>query len=180
MMILLIAIILGIVGIDQLTKWLTVINLEEYETIPLWENVFHFTFYKNDGAAFGMLDDHRWVFMSFSTIAIIGICVYLFAFRPKSRYLQITLAMLAGGGIGNMIDRILLGYVIDFIDVRLIHFAIFNVADSFITVSAFMLMGYLILDTVREFKEEKAKAQKAAESDTTTQETELQDDGTAE
>lgn len=180
-MILLIAIILGIVGIDQLTKWLTVINLEEYETVPVWRNVFHFTFYKNDGAAFGILDgpNQRWIFMTFSTLAIIGICVYLFAFRPKSRYLQITLAMMVGGGIGNMIDRVLLGYVIDFIDVRLIHFAIFNVADSFITVSAFMLMGYLILDTVREFKEEKAKALKAAEECAATEETESQD-GTAE
>ena len=169
-----------IVVADQVSKILVVANIPLRSSVEVIPNIFRFTYIQNDGAAFGMLDDHRWVFMSFSTIAIIGICVYLFAFRPKNRYLQITLAMLAGGGIGNMIDRILLGYVIDFIDVRLIHFAIFNVADSFITVSAFMLMGYLILDTVREFKEEKAKAQKAAESDTTTQETELQDDGTAE
>ena len=168
-MILLIAIILGIIGLDQLTKWLTVINLEEYETIPIWENVFHFTFYKNDGAAFGILDgpNQRWIFMVFSTVAIIGLLVYLFAFRPQSRYVQITLAMIVGGGIGNMIDRILLGYVIDFIDVRLIHFAIFNVADSFITVGAFMLMGYLIWDMIREYKAEKAK-QTAAIAETVT------------
>ena len=157
-MILLIAIILGIIGLDQLTKWLTVINLEEYQTVPLWKDVFHFTFYKNDGAAFGILDgpNQRWIFMVFSALAIVGLLVYLFAFRPKSRYVQITLAMIVGGGIGNMIDRTLLGYVIDFIDVRLINFAIFNVADSFVTVGAFMLMGYLIWDMVRELKAEQA------------------------
>ena len=163
MMILLIAIILGIVGIDQLTKWLTVINLEEYETIPLWENVFHFTFYKNDGAAFGMLDDHRWGFMTFSTVAIIGICVYLFAFRPKSRYLQITLAMMVGGGIGNMIDRVLLGYVIDFIDFCAFPNLwkwVFNIADSCVCVGTFMLSLWLIIDTVKAYKLEKAQKER--------------------
>ena len=165
-MLLLIAIILGIVGLDQLTKWLTVINLEEYESFPLWKDVLHFTFYKNDGAAFGILDapNQRWIFMTFSTVAIIGLLVYLFAFRPKSRFVQITLAMIIGGGIGNMIDRVLLGYVIDFIDVTLINFAIFNVADSFVTVGAFMLMGYLTWDMIREFKAEQAM-KAAAETD---------------
>lgn len=156
-MILLIAIIFGVIALDQLTKWLAVIYLEGAPSFPLWQDVLHFTYTRNEGAAFGIFSNQRWVFMVFSTVAIIALLVVLFAYRPKSRYVQITLAMIAGGGIGNMIDRIALGYVIDFIDFTLIDFAIFNVADSFVTVGAFMLMGYLIMDIVRESKAEKAK-----------------------
>ena len=115
-MILLIAIIAGSVVLDQLTKWLAVIYLSGEPSFPLWKDVFHLTFVKNEGAAFGMLSDHRWVFMIFSTVAIIALAVYLFRFPPKSRFVQITLAIIIGGGIGNMIDRVWLGYVVDFTD----------------------------------------------------------------
>lgn len=179
-MILLIAIILGSVALDQLTKWLAVAYLQGQPSFPIWQDVLHLTFAKNEGAAFGMLSDHRWVFMIFSSVAIIGLTVYLFRFRPKSRYVQITLAMIIGGGIGNMIDRIALGYVVDFIDFTLIDFAIFNVADSFVTVGAFMLMGYLVADTVRELKTEQAKknAVLTNESDADTNSETERDDGT--
>ncbi len=168
-MILLIAIILGSIALDQLTKWLAVAFLKGQPSFPIWQDVLHLTFAKNEGAAFGMLSDHRWVFMIFSTVAIIGLLIYLFRFRPKSRYVQITLAMIVGGGIGNMIDRVLLGYVIDFIDFTLINFAIFNVADSFVTVGAFMLMGYLIWDMIREAKaeNERKKAMQTANAEST-------------
>lgn len=167
MILLLIAIMVGIVFTDQLTKWLTVIYLQGEPSFPLWKDVLHFTYAKNEGAAFGMLSNHRWVFMVFSAIAIIGLLIYLFYFRPKSRWIQIPLAMIIGGGIGNMIDRCWLGYVIDFIDFRLINFAIFNVADSFVTVGAFILMGYLFKDMLRELQEERAaKAGKLSPSET--------------
>ena len=177
-MLLLIAIILGSVALDQLTKWLAVEFLQGQPSFPIWQDVLHVTCAKNEGAAFGMLSDHRWVFMLFSTVAIVGLLVYLFRFRPKSRYVQITLAMIVGGGIGNMIDRIALGYVVDFIDFTLINFAIFNVADSFVTVGAFMLMGYLIVDTVREFKAERAQKEAANDTDTVTETDAEQNDGT--
>ncbi len=159
MTLILIAIMVGIVGLDQLTKWLAVICLEGEPSFPLWKDVLHFTYARNEGAAFGILSDNRWVFLVFSTLAIVGILVYLFRFPPKSKFVRIVLAMIVGGGAGNMIDRVLLGYVIDFIDFTLIDFAIFNVADSFITVGAFMLIGYMIWDMVREIREEKAKKQ---------------------
>ena len=75
--------------------------------------------------------------------------------------------LLVGGGIGNMIDRVYLGYVIDFIDVRLINFAVFNIADSFVTVGAFLFMGYMIYDTVMEYKREKETAAKKQEAENT-------------
>ena len=174
-MILIFAIIIGAVALDQLTKWLTVIYLDYRESFPLWKDVLHFTHERNEGAAFSMLSDQRWVFMTFSTVAIIGLLIYLIFFRPKSKFVQVTLAMIVGGGIGNMIDRIWLGYVIDFIDFTLINFAVFNIADCFITVGAFALMGYLLLDMMREMKQPK-KASVTAQNPTSPVETD--DDGT--
>lgn len=157
MTVVLIAIIVGIVGIDQLTKWLAVIYLQGEPSFPLWREVLHFTYVENTGMAFGMLKDHRWVFMVFSTVSIIALLVYLFRFRPQSRWMQIPMAMIVGGGIGNMIDRIFLGYVIDFIDFTLIDFAVFNIADSFVCVGAGILIVYLLIDLFREIKLERAK-----------------------
>ena len=156
-MILIFAIILGAIALDQWTKWLTVIYLDYRESFPLWKDVLHFTHERNEGAAFSMLSDQRWVFMTFSTVAIIGLLIYLIFFRPKSKYVQITLAMIVGGGIGNMIDRVVLGYVIDFIDFTLIDFAVFNVADSFVCVGAGMMIVYLIADIVKDYKKAKTK-----------------------
>ena len=161
MTVILIAVIAAVIGLDQLTKWLTVVNLAEYESFPLWQDVLHFTYVKNTGMAFGMLKDHRWVFMVFSTIAIVALIVYLFRFRPESRWMQISMAMIIGGGIGNMIDRVFLGYVVDFIDVTLINFAVFNVADSFVCIGAGIMILCLVLDLIKEIKLE--KAQKAEE-----------------
>ena len=157
MTIILIAIIVGVIGIDQLTKWLTVVNLEEWESFPLWPTVFHFTYVKNTGMAFGMMKDHRWVFIVFSTVAIVGLLVYLFRFRPESRWMQVSMALIIGGGIGNMIDRLILGYVIDFLDFTLINFAVFNVADSFVCIGAGMMILYLVKDLIKEIKLERAK-----------------------
>ncbi|MBR5119374.1 MAG: signal peptidase II [Clostridia bacterium] len=157
----LIAVIAAVIGLDQLTKWLTVVNLAEYESFPLWQDVLHFTYVKNTGMAFGMLKDHRWVFMVFSTIAIVALIVYLLCFRPESRWMQVSMAMIIGGGIGNMIDRIFLGYVVDFIDFTLINFAVFNVADSFVCIGAGIMILCLVLDLIKEIKLE--KAQKAEE-----------------
>lgn len=163
-MILIFAIILGIVGLDQLTKALAVIYLQGEPSFPLWQDVLHFTFVKNPGAAFGMLSNARWVFMILSTVAIVGILFYLIKFRPKNKWLTVSLAMIVGGGIGNMIDRVLLGYVVDFIDFTLIDFAVFNVADSFVTVGAGILIVYLICDIVRDYKKNKKVPEKTEET----------------
>lgn len=169
----LIAIIVGAVVLDQLTKWLAVVWLQGEPSFPLWQDVLHFTFVKNEGAAFGMLKDHRWIFMSFSVIAIVAMLIYLFGFSPKNRWIRISLAMVIGGGIGNMIDRILLGYVIDFIDFTLIDFAVFNVADCFVTVGAFSLIGLLLIDIVKE--EKAARIQKASQNGKGSERTDLRE-----
>ncbi|MBR2926250.1 MAG: signal peptidase II [Clostridia bacterium] len=156
-MILFFSILAGSVLLDQLSKWLAVVFLQAQPSVPLWREVLHLTFHTNKGAAWGILADNRWVFMVFSTVAIVGILYYVLRYRPKNPMLLVSLSMIAGGGIGNMIDRIFLGYVIDFIDFTLIDFPIFNIADSFVCVGAGMMMLYLVLDIVREYKKERAE-----------------------
>ena len=155
-------IIAGVIFLDQLSKWLTVINLGLGETMPLIKDVFHFTYVRNTGAAFSMFNqpDQRWIFMSISTISIIALSIYLWKNRNGSKLLGVALSFIIGGGIGNMIDRIVLKYVIDMLDFRLINFAIFNVADSFVCVGVGLFALAVILEEIEEAK--KVKAQKLA------------------
>jgi signal peptidase II len=155
-------IIAGTVFLDQLTKWLTVINLDYLETFPLIENVFHFTYVRNTGAAFSMFSapDQRWIFMSISTVSIILLFVYLWYNRKGSKLLCIAMSFIIGGGIGNMIDRCILKYVIDMLDFRLINFAVFNVADSFVCVGVGLFALAVVLEEIKEIK--KTKAEKLA------------------
>ena len=95
--------------------------------------------------------------MVFSTVAIIGLAIYLFRFCKETKWVKVALAMIIGGGIGNMIDRIALGYVVDFVDFTLIHFAVFNVADSFVSVGAVMLVIWFVRSMVTEYRNEKKK-----------------------
>ena len=145
-------IIVGVIFLDQLTKWLTVINLDFGETFPLIEDVFHFTYVRNTGAAFSIFSepDKRWIFMTISTVALIALSVYLWKSRNGNKLLCIALSLIIGGGFGNMIDRCLLKYVIDFLDFRLINFAVFNVADSFVCIGVGLFALCVILDEVKE------------------------------
>lgn len=154
-------IIVGIIFLDQITKWLTVINLDLGESFPLIENVFHFTYVQNRGAAFGILKDQRWVFLIISTVAIVAMFIMLWKSRKDSKLLCVAISMIIGGGIGNMIDRCLLGYVIDFLDFTLINFAVFNVADSFVCIG----VGLFILELIFEMKKEIQNGKNNAEAD---------------
>lgn len=159
----------GVVFLDQLTKWLTVINLDLGETFPLIKNVFHFTYVRNTGAAFSMFNepDQRWIFMSISSVAIVALFIYLWKNRNGSKLLCVALSFIVGGGIGNMIDRCMLKYVIDMLDFRLINFAVFNIADSFVCVGVGLFALQVILEEIAEMKKEKAAklAQAGAESE---------------
>ncbi len=150
------AIILGGIGVDQLTKWLAATFLKQVGTFPIVENVLHLTYHTNKGMAFGMLDTHRWVFMSVSTVTILALTFLLYAgFVRANKFYTVSLSLIISGGIGNMIDRFFLGYVIDFIDFRLINFAIFNGADSFVCIGAGLLIFALIKDVISEAKNQK-------------------------
>ena len=161
-----IAIMVLVVFLDQLTKYLTILFLKPMPTLPIIEDVIHLTYVENTGAAFGMMKDQRWLFMIVSTVAIVIMLVYLFKKKTQPKLENVAISFIVGGGIGNMIDRVLLGYVVDMIDFRLINFAVFNVADSFVCVGAGLLMLYVILSAVKEYKEEKAKKLALEEGET--------------
>ena len=161
------AVIIVTVFLDQLTKYLTVLHLKPIDTYPVIEDVFHFTYVENTGAAFGMMKDARWIFMITSTVAIIGILAYMihraYVKKVKMPWMEaLSLSLIVGGGIGNMIDRTVLGYVVDMIDCRFIDFAVFNVADSFVCIGAGLMILYLLIEMRKELKAEKA-AKLAAE-----------------
>ena len=149
------AIILAGIALDQLTKWLAVRFLSPITTQPLIKNVLHLTYVENRGAAFGMLANHRWVFIMISSVTILLLLGALYAGYLSGKLYKVSVSMIISGGIGNMIDRILLGYVVDFIDFRLINFAVFNGADSFVCIGAGLLILALIKDIINESKTKK-------------------------
>lgn len=153
------------VGIDQITKYLAVKYLLPIGTFPIIEDVLHLTYVENTGAAFGMMKDSRWIFMTVSTVAIIAIAYVLYKYGLEMPFASFCLSMILGGGIGNMIDRIALGYVVDFVDFRLINFAVFNGADSFVCVGAFLLIIYLFSDIVKESKAAKNTTEEEKEKE---------------
>lgn len=148
----------GGILVDQITKILVVNLMDVGQTVPIIEDFFHITSHRNLGAAFGILSDHRWVFMVISTLAIIGIGVYLFGFCKERMLFKVGLSLIISGGIGNMIDRIFRDDgVVDMIDFRGIWGYIFNVADALVCVGAGVVMLSVILDLIKEYKKKKAK-----------------------
>ena len=160
-MLLWILIIAASVILDQVSKLLVVSNMEYNQSIVLIKNIFSLHYIHNEGAAFGMLQDQRWIFLIISSVTIVAMAVYLWKSRRDSKLLCIALSMIIGGGIGNMIDRCLLGYVIDFLDFTLINFAVFNVADSFVCIG----VGLFILELIFEMKKEIENGKNKADAD---------------
>lgn len=169
--------ILGMVAIDQISKHLVMNFLDREQPFVLINGILQFSYVENDGAAMGMFGDHRWVFMIVSTVGIIALLFYLWKFPPESKLACAALAMIIGGGIGNMIDRCLYmgtlpstvgkNVVIDFIDFcpfPEIWPWVFNIADSFVCVGAGILMAWCVWSLVIEIKNEKAhKAEQATQ-----------------
>lgn len=130
---------------DIVSKYLVVQLLVPLgRSVTIIPGVLDFTFVKNYGAAFGMMSNSRWIFMSVSVVFIFVLIYVLKQSYSKSKLYNVSLAMLLGGGIGNMIDRIFVGYVVDFIEVTFVDFAVFNIADSCITIGAALFAVYLV------------------------------------
>ena len=134
------SITLIIIFIDQITKFLIKINFELNQTLPILKNIFHLTYIHNFGAGFGILQQQRFILIFISIIVIGFILFYLDRIKEKERLLQILVGFILGGTIGNLIDRIAYGYVIDFLDFRV--WPIFNFADSFVTIGVIGLIIY--------------------------------------
>lgn len=128
--------------IDQLSKYFVVKYLKHIGSFPIINNVFHFTYVENRGAAFGILQN-RTLFFIIITVIVGTILIYSIVKIPGSTFYKFALSMILGGAVGNLIDRVRLGYVVDFIDFKFFP-AVFNLADSMIVVGAFLLCYILI------------------------------------
>jgi len=129
--------------LDQLSKVLATQNILLNESLPVIDNVFHLTLIHNKGAAFGIFKNQTVLFILVSLLAIVIILYNLKKKKEKRLGISVvSLALILGGALGNFIDRVLLGYVVDFLDFRI--WPVFNIADSAITVGA-ILLGYTIL-----------------------------------
>lgn len=135
-----------LVALDQYTKYLAVVHLKDKPAFNIINGVLELNYLENKGAAFGMLQNQK-PFFIFVAVVIIGVIGYVLFKTPdgkKYRILHLLLSLIAAGAIGNMIDRIRLDYVVDFIYFVLINFPIFNVADIYVTVSTVMLVFLLL------------------------------------
>ena len=154
--------IVALVVVDQVSKLMVSYLLAPIGSVDIIPDVFRFTYVENKGAAFGMLSDNRWIFMVTSVIAILALLVYLWKFRPDSILACTAISMIIAGGIGNMIDRVALGYVIDYLDFCAfpnLWMWVFNIADVCVCIGGALLVLWLIISMVDDAKKEKAQKQ---------------------
>ena len=139
-----IIIILTIVILDQLIKYWASNYLQPKGTIPIIKDFFSLTYVENRGAAFGILQNQRWLFITLTIIICIGMMYYLYMDTNLNPILRVSLYLVLGGAIGNLIDRIKNGYVVDMFHFTFINFPVFNVADCCVVIGTIMLAYYIL------------------------------------
>jgi len=128
---------------DQVSKTIVVRTMSLYESVPVIENFFHFTYITNDGMAFGIdFPFGYFIFSLVSALLTIFLFWYLWSARNDSLVIRLGLAMIIAGAVGNLIDRLMLGEVIDFLDFMVgnFHWYVFNLADSYVTVGMVLIL----------------------------------------
>lgn len=139
---------------DQISKTIVVKTMSLYESIPVIQNFFHFTYITNDGMAFGInFPFGYYIFTSVSILLTLFLFWYLWSVRTHSIVIRLGISFIIAGAIGNLIDRIFLGAVIDFLDFMIgnFHWYVFNLADSYVTVGiVLVLIDSIILEKKRE------------------------------
>ncbi|HHU79661.1 MAG: signal peptidase II [Caldicoprobacterales bacterium] len=137
-------IILLVAAADQVTKYIAVQYLKPLKTVPILEGLFSLTYVENRGAAFGILQNQRWFLIAIPLLIIIAAVIYLFLHQNDGLLSRISLSVILGGAIGNLIDRIFLGYVVDMLEATFISFPVFNVADMAVVCGTIALSCHLL------------------------------------
>ena len=153
----------GLIAIDQLLKWWVVQVLMPMGTLPIWQDVLHLTYHENYGSAFGMLQQQRGLLIVLAVVIIMVLALLMWKKKISHPFAIYTTFLILAGGLGNLIDRIFRGYVVDFIDFRLINFPIFNFADCCVVVGTILLAIYIL------FFEGKTDSKKTEDSNLTGQ-----------
>ena len=148
----------GVVALAQYTKYLTVANIALYSEVDLIPGFLGFTYVKNTGAAFSSCEGQQWLFaLSFAVFTAAVLWEYFKKPMPFTTLERFCIAAIYAGGLGNMIDRIRLGYVVDMIKTDFMNFPVFNVADSFITCGCIALLVHLFFFNRDFWKDDKKK-----------------------
>lgn len=135
-----------IIAADQMSKIGIASRFQPGEQKLIIDKVLSFTYVQNRGAAFGILQGARVFFLVLTAVMFIAAAIYIIKVRPKSRLEKTAIAFIAGGALGNMIDRAVLGYVRDFIATEFIDFPVFNIADCFVCIGAFLYIIYVFME----------------------------------
>jgi len=146
----------GIIVADQFTKYLVVANIPLYGDVPFIPGFLQFTYVRNTGGAWSLFEGMTWLFVL--VFAVLTVLIFLEYFKKPmafSKFDRWCIAAIYGGGLGNMIDRVRLGYVVDMIETEFMDFPIFNVADCFISCGCIALMISLFFFNKEFWKDEK-------------------------
>ncbi len=143
--------------IDQVIKFFIEKDLRPVNEIPFVDGFLHWEYVQNTGAAFGSFSDKTTLLSIITGVIILGGIIAIILKKINHKFLLVTSVMIISGGLGNLIDRIFRGYVVDFICVEFIDFPVFNFADILVTCGAFMLIGYLLFDIYKDYKVKKVK-----------------------
>lgn len=132
-----------LVAADQLIKWAVVANIPLGDSVTVIPGLLNWQYIQNRGAAFGLFQNQRWIFIVLTSLLVIAAIVFMFTKYCNHKLLIASLILIIAGGVGNLIDRIFLGYVVDFISFSFFP-PIFNFADSCVCVGAVMLAVYIL------------------------------------
>lgn len=146
------ALIVLLTVIDRITKYLAVTNVKVDGPKEFFFGLFQFRYVENTGAAFSSFSDNTFLLTVVTSIILAGCLILLLSKKIKSKFMNICLLLIIAGGLGNLIDRIMYGFVVDFIEPLFINFAVFNFADCCITVGAFLMIFYEIYEIIRDQK----------------------------
>jgi len=136
--------------LDQFTKWLVLDRMNLYESIPVVDGIFYITSHRNPGAAFGILQHQQWLFIPVTLIVVAVLAYYLWVFRRERSLCSWSFSLILGGATGNLIDRIRMGEVVDFLDFQLINYPIFNLADAAIVVGVALFVVDILKKPAKE------------------------------
>ena len=142
--------VLFIILLDQIIKYFVSTNMFLGQSIPVLPQIFHLTYIQNPGAAFGILENQRYLFILIAAVLIVAVIYFYKKILQLSKLFQVGIALLFGGAIGNMIDRIFIGRVIDYMDFRI--WPVFNLADIAIVSGCAIIAFNLLFKTERSYK----------------------------
>lgn len=148
----------GLVGLDQLFKWLAVTYLMPLGAYTVLPGVVGFQYVENTGAAFNIFAGRQIFLIIITGVALLGVAWYLVFRRPQNKLEYCSLVLIFSGGVGNLIDRIANGYVVDYIEFLFVRFAVFNFADILVCVGFALLFFAVVQGELRQAKKAKEQA----------------------